>query len=309
MAAVREAAWPAKLLCSLAACVLGVVWAWGDGPPGQAQIVGLLSQPPPGWQKVDGPQVYSADNLWEWIDGDAPVYLEYQFSYAVRVLLASEELRVEVGVFVMQSPLDAFGLFSRQRSEQAPAAPIANSAFWDGAQLHIWRNFVYLRLLPARQEESWRPRVRELAAALCEGLQPAESLPRLLTLLPPNNLLANSPTFYRANVLGQEKLRNGVRAKYRLGEAVLTLWLLECPSKSAAAQSLQLLAGVLGKQRSLRALGEEAFAGSAASYGPTMAMREGSYVAAVTHAVPPDFAEALLRMISVRIRVAEAAEG
>lgn len=274
--------------------------------PTSQQMVELLGKPPAGWQVVQGPAVYNEDNLWEWIDGEVPEVLTYLFDFAVSALLSSGDVQVEVGAFVMKTPLDAFGYFSHRSSPENKPAPLGNAAFWDGTQLHVWRNYAYLRFMPSTQDPKVKTRVRELADALLEHLPAAEKIPTLLTILPTNNRVPMTLAFTRSNVLGQGKLTNGVSADYRMGNKMMTAWVLDCGDKDSAKQVLALLAQVLGKQRAIAALGDEAFAGFTEDYGPTIALREEGYAAFVVHAVPPDFAEALLRMLTVRIRIAEA---
>ncbi len=294
-------------ICCAAAALLAAPQAL-CAPPSQSTLIRALRTLPPGWKLADGPALYSADNLHEWIDGEAVLVQEYDFLFAGQAIAAKGNLRVEIGAFVMKSALDAFGLFSRQRAPQSLGVSIPNSAFWEGGQLHIWRDCVYLRLMPlGRSGTQVRQAVRELAEGPLSVLQPAAKLPLLLRLPQPANLVPNSMVYYRRNALGHRGLNRALRCLYRIGGQKLELWIFDCGNKDGARKTLQLLARILGKTRSVAALGDEAFAGFNSTYKSTMAMREGRFCAAVLHGAPPDFAQALLRMISVRIRMFEAA--
>ncbi|MCX7599267.1 MAG: hypothetical protein N2512_10465 [Armatimonadetes bacterium] len=277
-------------------------------PPQESEVLRSLARPPEGWQVAAAPRSFKEDNLWEWINGDAPQVLEYDFSFAATVAYSKGQLGVEVGVLVMRTPLDAFGIYSRRRTEQSKPAPFPNNSFWEGAQLHIWRNYAYIFFLPNSSKPEVKASVQELAEALCEGLPPAEELPRLLTIPPQQSLIQGSLVFYRRNALGQEKLGNALRAMYRSGDRRVALWLFDCADREAARATLGLLAGLLGKTHTIKALGDEAFSATSEEYGPAMAMREDGYVGVAVPAVPLDFAEALLRMTTVQIRIATAGE-
>ncbi|MCD6350762.1 MAG: hypothetical protein J7M26_01475 [Armatimonadetes bacterium] len=279
---------------------------WAQPAPTRQQVKSLLASAPQGWQVAQPPTAYTADDLWKWIDGEAQQVLEYKFKFAASALYASGDLRVEVGVFVMQQPVDAFGVFSRQVTPESKPAPVENSAFWEDAQLHVWRNYAYVRFMPSAGGVQTRQQVKQLADALLAQMPAATKIPQLLSMLPRNNQVPMSLTFVRNNVLGDKRLHNAVSAKYRTGGKTLTVWVIDCKNKSAARQTLVILGQLLGKTHPVSALGDEAFAGASATYGPTMGMREEQYVACVLRAVPPDFAQALLRMLSVRIRIAAA---
>jgi hypothetical protein len=290
-----------------AAMVLGWALSLAQPAPGTSEVLGFLARPPEGWQLAAAPRAFSEDNLWEWIDGDAPQALEYDFGFAACVTYSKDATKVEVGVFVMRTPLDAFGIYSRRRSEQSKPAAFPNNSFWEGTQLHIWRNYAYLRFIPNTSKAEARAAVQQVAEEVCNDFPPAEELPRLLTIPPHQNMVPGSLVFYRRNALGQERLGNAVRALYRSGDKRVALWLFDCGTKDAARATLGLLADLLGKTHPIKALGDEAFGGTSQDYGPAMAMREDGYVGAAVPAVPPDFAEALLRMATVQIRIATAA--
>ncbi len=278
------------------------------GPPSVQQVRQLVGNPPAGWTVTDGPKVYSPDKLWEWIDGEATDLEEYKLKFAVAAMYSKGGKTAEVGVFVAATPIDAFGLFSRSHGEGAKPAPFVNAGAWCGDQLHVWRGYCYVRVMPVGATPAEKVAVQSIALALCKGIEPAKKLPRLLKLLPQQNLVPCSVVYYRANILGQEKLGNGVKAQYRAGRKTVTLWLIEERTSKAAQAALAVMAGVLGKQRSLPTLGDEAFLGASDAYGVTVAMRKGRYVAAVTNATARSFAEGLLRMLSVRIQIETAAE-
>lgn len=298
-----------KLISRLAALTaLSCAAAFGQPAPKEGEVVSLLARPPEGWQVAVAAKGFSEDNLWEWIDGDAPQVLEYDFSFAACATYSKGQAKVEVGVFVTRTPLDAFGIYSRRRTEQSKPAIFPNNSFWEGTQLHIWRNYVYVRFLPNSNKPEAKSFVQDLAEAICEHFPPAEELPRLLTIPPQQSLIQGSLVFYRRNALGQENLGNAVRALYRSGDRRVALWLFDCGDKDAARRILGVLAGLLGKTHTIKALGDEAFGATSQEYGPAMAMREDGYVGAALPAVPPDFAEALLRMATVQIRIVTATE-
>lgn len=289
------------------ASVLCCATALCQPPPKESEVISLLGRAPEGWQVAVAARKFTADNLWEWINGDAPQVLEYDFGFAACATYSKGQSKVEVGVFVMRTPLDAFGIYSRQRTEQSKPAAFPNNSFWEGTQLHIWRNYAYVRFLPNSNKPEAKGFVQELAEVICEHFPPAEELPRLLTIPPHQNLIQGSMVFYRRNALGQENLGNAVRALYRSGDKRVALWLFDCGNKDAARRILGVLAGLLGKTHTIKALGDEAFGATSQEYGPAIAMREDGYVGAALPAVPLDFAEALLRMTTVQIRIATAA--
>jgi hypothetical protein len=207
---------------------------------------------------------------------------------------------------VAKNPLDAFGLFSRQRTPMSKPSPVINASFYDGAQLHVWRNYAYLRFLPDKTDPAVRFAVHDLADKVAKLIEPATVLPSLLTLLPGEGIVPGSVVYYRANALGSADLGNAVTAQYNAAGKRVTLWIFQTADEVAAGKVMVTLAGLLGKQRGVADLGDDAFRGAADAYGPTLVMRQVQFVAAVFPAVQQDLSQALLRRLSVRIEVCEA---
>ncbi len=274
--------------------------------PAEADLMACLAKAPDGWQIADAPVAFHEDDLWKWIDGEVTQIVEYQFDYAVRIAYTNGKARIEVGFLVAKTPLDAFGIFSRQRTPASKPASVVNASFFDGTQLHVWRNYAYLRFLPDKTDPAVRQAVRDLADKVCSLIEPSTILPGLLTLLPGEGIVPGTVVYYRANALGSADLGDAVTAQYNAGGKRVTFWVFQAADEAAAGKVVATLAVLLGKQRAVPDLGDDAFRGTADPYGSTMVMRQVRFVAAVFPAAQQDFAQAMLRRLSVRIEVCEA---
>ena len=89
-----------------------------------------------GWKKDGEVLSYAADDLWEYINGSAERFLEYDFEMVLAqhyLNTAGEEIKVEI--YAHGSPLEAFGIYSRFRSPDSEIYDIGNEAFGDGYTL------------------------------------------------------------------------------------------------------------------------------------------------------------------------------
>jgi len=72
-----------------------------------------------GWEKTEEPEYYKGNALFGYIDGGAEIFLQYRFRelFLSRYVLPSAEGEKEVTleVYRMESPEDAFGIFSVRR--------------------------------------------------------------------------------------------------------------------------------------------------------------------------------------------------
>ena len=91
----------------------------------------------PGWAMEGRVATYTPENLYQYINGEAEIYLPYGFKKAacVRYIKAStpsgrpQEKGMGVNIFEMGSPLDAFGIYSNFRSSTLPPLKVGAEGF------------------------------------------------------------------------------------------------------------------------------------------------------------------------------------
>ena len=82
-----------------------------------------------GW-KADGEVLlYSADDLWEYINGSAETFLMYDFAgVAVKHYVNGSGSEIKIEIYEHGSPLMAFGIFSQYRSHDAGSLGFGNES-------------------------------------------------------------------------------------------------------------------------------------------------------------------------------------
>lgn len=208
----------------------------------------------PGWTRQGTPELFSNENLYALVDGQAEAFFAYGFEQAALGRYAGPQgsgLRIEL--FRLASPADAYGLFSTSLSGQ----PIAVGAGGDtdpGRRLAFWQERYYVRIQAAQPvaDDVLRAFGRGVAAALPAG----SDLPDLVTRLPAEGLQSRSARFFRqeisiqrwlwlggSNMLGLSQETQGVLADYTVGGSTARLLWVRYPQAADAAQVLQALRG------------------------------------------------------------------
>lgn len=208
----------------------------------------------PGWKLQGAPQVFSRDDLYALVDGQAEAFFAYGLSQAALARYAGPQgsgLRIEL--FRLASLADAYGLFSTSISGE----PIALGAAGDtdpGRRLAFWQERYYARLQATQpvSDDVLYGFGRALAAALPAG----NDLPELVTRLPAEGLQPRSARFFRQeisiqpwlwlggrNLLGLSQETEGVLADYTLGGGTARLLWVRYPDAKAAEEALRTLQG------------------------------------------------------------------
>ena len=126
----------------------------GDVAPG---LAGLLPDETtlPGWRIADGPVVYDPVSLYEYLNGGAPLYLDFGFEELVHVRyrLGDDDLSsVTLDIFDMGSELGAFGLCRSGRPADAEVRDWGAEGYRSGAVAAAWKG------TPARRPAATHPR-------------------------------------------------------------------------------------------------------------------------------------------------------
>ena len=74
-----------------------------------------------GWTQAGQPRTYTADNLFEYMDGNAEGYIQYNFQEMRGVTCKKGETTFVVDISDMSDPDFAYGLFTSNRDLRQPA--------------------------------------------------------------------------------------------------------------------------------------------------------------------------------------------
>ena len=167
-----------------------------------------------GWTRTGEVLTFDADNLWEYINGAAELFLEYDVQTCRTADLSSGDLTVTVDLYDMGTPLNAFGIFVRERPAAGAPLPDATEAVVSPPyQALLLKDAMYVKLNAIEGELS-ETAGRELLEALAATLPGQTAYPAQLELLPQNGKVAGSEGYKREGFLGLTELTHCLYAEY-----------------------------------------------------------------------------------------------
>jgi hypothetical protein len=250
---------------------------------------------PPELSVFSAPETFTADNLYDKIDGKADLYLTAGFvglKCQRLALKAANDVWMEWFVYDMGTLPQAFSVFSLQRRAEAQTLDLTEFAYQTQNSLYFVCGRYYVEAVTAMPTEPMMAAIRTMARQfVAANPSGAMRIPEL-KLFPPENMEAGSQGLQMANAFGFDQFTNVFTAKYRVPDGatnVEVLAFLEMTKTSAAAGALR------DAYRSflLANGGKEIEAGEAASLGKPInfmdsveiIFAEGNVVAGV-HAAP-----------------------
>ena len=202
------------------------------------------------WKKLGDDRLFNDQNLYDYIDGAAELYISFGFTKVFnRIYSAGEGKEIIVDIFYMNTPQDAFGAFSFS------VGKIGNDFGTQSQTAHgaivFWKNNFVVSIVENPASEEAKKTSLTIAKLIDESIPQKGSFPEVLKYLPPENLDAQSIRYFRhyvwfntytyisgENILNINQSTHGVLAKYGVKEKLI-LMIIKYPDEQEALAALE----------------------------------------------------------------------
>ena len=198
----------------------------GDIVDGPLRISDQMA--PPGWHLIRPVKLFDHENLWEQIDGRADFFLSYdmvRMTFAVYTDSSDSGMFINVSIYDMGNPTNAFGVFSAERQEEIHPVDLGRDGYRFGANLFIWNGPYYVRMITSKDS----PELKEINLLLAEKLMvlldDSGEPVRGLEMLPEKDRVSGSEQYYRNDAMGLDFMNDSFMARYRKKDVLITFFL------------------------------------------------------------------------------------
>jgi Family of unknown function (DUF6599) len=193
-----------------------------------------------GTKPMGDTEFYSADNLFEKIDGRAPAYQNFKVqqlrcrSFGVNAAPGSY---VDDYEYRFDSPVDAFGMFALERDPKGRPLGFAPDGYSGEMGFFFRQGAVYVQIIAS----DTKPETIAIAKSIAENR--AKELPvddqglAGRRKLPADGLIADSVSFVPENAQGQAAFKDVFQAKYKFDGAELPFFIMVATPDDAAKAS------------------------------------------------------------------------
>jgi len=189
----------------------------------------------PGAKPMGDTEFYSADTLYEKIDGRAPAYLEFGFQQLrSRSFSGPDNGYVDVYEYRMDSPVNAFGIFALERDPSGKPLDFAPDGYSGEMGYFFRQGNCYVQVIASDQ----KPGTLALAKSVSEEI--AKSIPAddqglgARRSLPAQGMIAESVVYTQDNAQGQAFLKEVFQADYDFEGNKITFFLMASTPEEAA---------------------------------------------------------------------------
>jgi len=200
-------------------CGALVILLAASAMPVAAQPPGVDVSAPDGWTAVDEQYRYGRDDLWEYINGAAELFMTYRFRELVVADFEQNEGALTVSVYDMGSPLDAYGIFETEKPAEAKElADVGTAALLQPPYRGLLIKDRFYVKVEAGGGDIGTEALAEALRGVAEGLPGINGLPAELALLPAEGRVAGTLAFAGSDYLGLEDLKACLHAQYQDAE-------------------------------------------------------------------------------------------
>jgi hypothetical protein len=183
----------------------------------------------PGWTQAGAARTYTADNLFEYMDGNAEGYVLYNFREMRGVTCKQGDVTFVVDISDMGDADFSYGLFASNRDLRQPAYAVGMGGQIVPRRL-IFAKGRYYAEIAADPEGDHTPALKVWAAALERSIAGDSAPPPALAWFPTER--QQSLRLVPESVLGLRILKRGYMAQYDNGKAFVVIE--ESPESAAA---------------------------------------------------------------------------
>lgn len=209
---------------------------------GLQEVPDLAALLPKGFKEFSPPETYEAANLYEKINGKAPLYLDAGFLNLFTQRFASqadESLWMELYLFDMAALRNAFSVYSVQKRADVETLPDMQFAYKTTNALFLVHGRYYIELLGSDESPDLLAAMTDVADNVTNRLKVSKTaqIPEL-NLFPQENIIPGSIKLSLKDTFAFEDLTDTFSCHYKLNDQSITAFI----SKRPDARNAQLIA-------------------------------------------------------------------
>ena len=194
-----------------------------------------------GWKlsPVSDMEVFNRDNLYERIDGAAPLFLENNFQEMTSIVYTSGDDYITIQVYRHATPEDAFGMYASERSPDMEFYPgIGGEAQGDGYGLYFFTGRIYVKMSANNESDRNTAAMKEIAAGFAGKISQDSKYPPVINSFPKEGQIPHSAAYITKNYIGHEFLKPVYTVNYELQGKKFQAFVIDAKTTENAKQIL-----------------------------------------------------------------------
>ena len=190
-----------------------------------------------GYKKNTDYQVFSPDNLRDFIDGAAETYLAYGFVDLHVAEYKKGKNVIKIEIYRHSDHTLAFGIYSTERSPSFNFLNLGSQGYSAEGAINFFKGNFYIKIKTYPKNEKTLQSAESLAHTVAGMLEGSTDMPSALSIFPPDSIKKNEEMYINESVLGHKFLNRAFRANYESGPDIFSVFIFNCKSPEEAWES------------------------------------------------------------------------
>ena len=172
-----------------------------------------------GFAEMGELEVYSPDTLYEKINGRAPAYLGFNFqelsfrTYGIESLAGQY---LDVFIYEMDTPVNAFGIFSLEREAGAPSVDFVTDGYRSDMGFFFRQGNTYVQVIASDLAADVMDAAAQFSHELAGSIPVDDSGVGAVSMLPAEFQISGSTSYIQEYAYGLEQLNDVFEARYEV---------------------------------------------------------------------------------------------
>jgi hypothetical protein len=201
----------------------------------------LKSYLPPveGWSVTPEIEVFNQDNLYERINGAAPLFFENNFREMTSMVYTQGDDYITIQAYRHATPEDAFGMYASERSPDMTFYPgIGGEAQGDGYGLYFFSGCIYAKISVSNESEAISSAMQQIAKGLAKKTDSQATYPPLFAGFPKQGAIPHTEAYITKNYMGHEFLKPVYTVNYEINNKKFQVFVLDAKTTENAKNIL-----------------------------------------------------------------------
>lgn len=190
-----------------------------------------------GWKVAEEIEVFDPDNLFNRINGAAPLFLENNFREMTSMEYKKGDSYITLQAYRHASPEDAFGMYASERSSELQFFPIGGEAQGDGTNLYFFAGDIYVKMW-SNAPGDVSGILQKIGTGLAGKIDPEAAYPAVVRAFPEKDQVPNSATYITSSYIGHEFLKSVYTVKYEKNGQSFQLFAMDGKTADGAREVL-----------------------------------------------------------------------
>ena len=181
-------------------------------------------------------KVYDPDNLWDYINGGAYTYLNFQFVNLHIAEYTKGDLLIKAEIYKHKNNVYAFGMYAQERAPDYSFVDIGVQGYAENTLVNFVKGPYYVKILCNDGTESTKPVLLELARKIASNLEGSDKMPEMFTEFPSKGKVQNSESYIATEFLGYSFMPGVYVASYNGPAGQTRLFIVDAGSEEKAGE-------------------------------------------------------------------------